>query len=236
MRRNWDDQELCFDASAITNVTILDSTFQGACIDSSLLPTGIFDVVINNEDKKVWFSAEKRDEEAPVSSETILNVGIPDSVSLYESFNVTIELTNGLNKGHVYIVSLLDNKETIRELPIRLLPGETILKTEEIYLTESGNREITILLDRNEIERNQVLVTNNNIFSMPMMFLIGLVLLFLPSILIVKREKTDFPLVFAFSLSILVLLPSFLNLFGLNLSVFVPIFLILMVIMLARRD
>ena len=42
----FDNQELCFDASSISNVTILDSTFPGTCIDSSLLPTGIFDVVI----------------------------------------------------------------------------------------------------------------------------------------------------------------------------------------------
>lgn len=232
----FNNQDLCFGASAIGNVTILDSTFSEACINSSLLPTGFFDVIIANEDKKVWFSAEKRDEGAPSPSETIFRVHLADIVEQYETFNATIELTNGLNKGHVYIVSL-QTGETIREIPIRLLPGETITKNEQLYLSEIGNNEITIMLDGVETDKKEILVTNNNIFSIPMLFIIGLVLIFLPSIILLRRDKDAIPLVFAFSLSILVLIPSFLNLFGLSLHLFVPALLIIILVMtIARRD
>ncbi|MBI2971256.1 MAG: hypothetical protein HYY37_02440 [Candidatus Aenigmarchaeota archaeon] len=229
----YEGQPLCFRYAAETDGSILVNGTSASvvsanpvCID---VPYGALNISVSSGGRSVWFLTEKRFENPPEASDSAVQVTVQPEARQYERVPVRITATNGMNKGRVSYVSLLADNETVREMPLELMPGETRTVTEHIRIRHAGTNIITARLDTGESGEGATSAEPR--FSFPLLAL----LLAVPGLLLFRKHENNALHIIAFSAACLVIASSLAGLADLTYVVPVLVIMALAALLFSNR-
>ncbi|MDI6721531.1 MAG: hypothetical protein QMD85_04010 [Candidatus Aenigmarchaeota archaeon] len=188
----------------------MDAGYNKICLD---VPYGKSNISVESGKSKIFFSAEKSAKiTETMTGETAhsrIRLEIPSEADQYSLVPLNITVFNGLDKGHVFFVSIFLDGEPMKEMPLEMAGFQNKTFTEIIRMKKPGDITISLKLDTGEGDEKPIIIHGKP--SFPFLF----ALVFLPWIAYFRNKKDRIFNTIAYSFASLVLISSFAGLFSL---------------------